>query len=271
MTGTLGLFSLVDLIQLLSGAGRTGRLLIEHPRGDAKIYFEDGEIVHARFGDHLGEDAVYALFADERGPFEFTAGLPALEKTVELGTQNLVLEAVRRLDELRRDDDDLAAFESNVVPERIDDARAARVTLGQDEHAVLALVDGQRSLQRIADRGRFTVADASRILARLVAADVVAVRKRRPRTARLVVDMAGFRIPHGAAAVDRTIVRAWEASLGHRPAQVACRREDGRVVTFDLLEREGAGAYLALGRFTMLRSGLRADEPLLVRPHEDAE
>lgn len=271
MTGTLGLFSLVDLIQLLSGAGRTGRLLIEHPRGDAKIYFEEGEIVHARFDDHVGEDAVYALFADERGPFEFTAGLPALEKTVELGTQNLVLEAVRRLDESRRDDDDMAAYESDVVPERTDDARATRVTLGDEEHALLARVDGQRSLQRIADQCTIPIAEASRILARLVAADVVAVRKRRPRTARLVVDVATFQIPHGTAAVDSTIVRAWEASLGHRPDRVACRRENGRVVTFDLLEREGAGAYLLLGRFTLLRSGLRSDDPLLVRPHEDAE
>lgn len=269
MTGTLGLFSLVDLIQLLSGAGRSGRLLIQHPRGDAKIYFEKGEIVHAWFGEVKGEEAVYALFEDERGTFEFVGGLPALEHTVEMGTQNLVLEAVRRLDESRRDQDEPPAFEPDVVPERNDAVDIARVTLGAEEHAILAKIDGHSSLQRIADRCGLLFADASRVVARLVAADVVAVRKRRPRTARLVVERAGFSIPHGSAAIDGTIVQAWAASLGKRPKQVVCRREDGRIDTFGLVEREGAGAYLWVGRLTLLRSGLRTQEPLLVRPHED--
>lgn len=269
MTGTLGLFSLVDLIQLLSGAGRTGRLLIQHPEGDAKLYFEEGEIVHALFRDAVGEEAVYALFEDERGPFAFTSGLPALDRSIELGTQNLVLEAVRRLDEARRDQDGPVPFEPDVVPEVGGPVDATRVTLGQDEHEVLAQIDGRRSLQRIAERSGLRVDVVSRVLGRLVAADVVMVRKRRPRTARLVVKTADFRLPHGAAAVDATIVRAWTDTLGQRPDEVVCRREDGRVVSFRLAEKDAAGAYLALGRLTLLRSGLRSGEPLLVRPHDE--
>lgn len=269
MTGTLGLFSLVDLIQLLSGAGRTGRLLIQHPRGDAKLYFEDGEIVHALFGEVRGEDAVYALFEDERGPFSFDAGLAAFERTVELGTQNLVLEAVRRLDEARRDRDEPVPYEPDVVPELSGAVDPGHVTLGEGEHAVLGHIDGRRSLQRIAERCDLPAAEVSRIVGRLVAADVVVVRKRRPRTARLVVQPAGTRLPHRAAAVDPTIVQTWTRSLGRTPEEIACRREDGRVLRLRLVEHPSAGPYLMVGRVTLLRTGLKVDEPLLVRPFED--
>jgi hypothetical protein len=269
MTGTLGLFSLVDLIQLLSGARRSGRLLVQHPRGDAKLYFEEGEIVHAIFGELSGDIAVYALFADERGPFSFASGLPAMERTIEIGTRNLVLEAVRRLDEARRDEPQPVPFESDMVPETTEAVDPARVTLGGGEHEVLAYVDGRRSLQRIADLIDLPVDEVSRVVGRLVAADVLVVRKRRPRTARLVVQRATGRIAPGTAAIDVSIVQSWTRSLGGRPDDVACRREDGRVLRFRLTEQEEAGPFLLLGRLTLLRAGLRVDEALLVRPFGD--
>ncbi|HEX7004381.1 MAG TPA: DUF4388 domain-containing protein [Trueperaceae bacterium] len=102
MTGTLGLFSLVDLFQLLAASSRSGRLTVDHPKGAARVYFEEGLAVHAEFADRSGEDAVYALFADEQGSFEFMLGVPAPRTTISTRTENLILEASRRLDESRR-------------------------------------------------------------------------------------------------------------------------------------------------------------------------
>lgn len=102
MTGTLGLFSLVDLFQLLSASSRSGRLTVDHPEGLARVYFEEGLAVHAEFAGRSGEDAIYALFADEQGSFEFMLGVPAPQNTIASRTENLVLEATRRLDESRR-------------------------------------------------------------------------------------------------------------------------------------------------------------------------
>src|SRR5690606_26302067 len=48
VTGTLGLFSLVDLFQLLASARRSGRLTIDHPRGRARVYFEKGAADRSR-------------------------------------------------------------------------------------------------------------------------------------------------------------------------------------------------------------------------------
>src|SRR5690554_1634844 len=76
--------------------------MVEHPVGGARIYFDRGQVIHAEFGELEGEDAVFTLFADERGAFEFRLGLPSPAKTIAVGTENLVLEAMRRLDEVNR-------------------------------------------------------------------------------------------------------------------------------------------------------------------------
>ena len=102
MTGTLGLFSLVDLFQLLAASSRSGRLTVDHPEGQARVYFEEGLAVHAEFAGRSGEEAVFALFADEQGSFEFMLGVPAPQTSITSRTENLVLEASRRLDESRR-------------------------------------------------------------------------------------------------------------------------------------------------------------------------
>jgi hypothetical protein len=60
VTGTLELFSLADLFQLLAAVARTGCLVIDHPQGIARVYFDKGKIVHAEFG---------GLKAEEAGPF----------------------------------------------------------------------------------------------------------------------------------------------------------------------------------------------------------
>jgi len=270
MTGRLGLFSLVDLLQLLSGAHRSGRLLVRHPGGDARIYVDDGDVVHAEFDALEGEEAIYALFADERGEFEFKNGLPAPRTTVRLGTQNLILEAVRRLDEARRDSgDEEPALEADMVPERPDASSGEPASLGDAERAVLANVDGRRSLGRIAELAGMQVEEVARVAARLMAAGVVVVRKRRPRTARLVVRPEAGGLPAGAAGVDASIVDAWAKALGAPPREVLCRREDGSVARLRLAAREAAGPYLLLGRDALMRTGMRAQEALLVRPVDE--
>lgn len=266
VTGTLGLFSLVDLFQLLAGAKRSGRLRVEHPAGPARIYFDKGDVVHAEFVGLDGEEAVFALFADERGSFEFSIGLPAPRTSIERTTQNVVLDAVRRLDEARRDDVTLP--EPDVVPEREADVLGG-LTLGGDEQALLDHVDGHRSLARIADRLGLDVEEASRIAARIAAAGGLRLQRRRPRTARLVVRASSERLPTGTAAMDPSILDAWKKATGVSPREILCRRENGRVERLRVVTRPSTGPYLLFDRDLLLRTGLVADEPLLVRPYEE--
>lgn len=266
VTGTLGLFSLVDLFQLLSAAKRTGRLAVEHPAGLARIYFDRGQVVHAEFGELHGEEAVYALFRDERGGFEFRIGLPSPTNSIEVNTENLVLEGVRRLDESRRGASEEHAVSRDAVPVVPPDGMARNVTLTPDEQRVLALVDGRRSVTRIALDLGIEPEAALLVCDRLVRTGVLKLQNRRARTARLVTRLSTTRLASGAVGLDPSIISAWEKVLGHTIKQVACRRDDGTVQLFTIHEAQGAGPYLELGRDTLVRADLRVNEALLVRP-----
>src|SRR5690606_24882331 len=101
MTGQLGLFSLVDLLQLLASKKRSGLLAVEHPRGQGRLFLKGGDVVHAEFDSHTGRNAVYALLADEQGSYEFTDEIQAPRRSIDVSSEDLLLDAIRRTDASR--------------------------------------------------------------------------------------------------------------------------------------------------------------------------
>lgn len=264
MTGTLGLFSLVDLFQLLASSSRTGRLAVEHPNGKARVYFDKGRVVHAEFNKLTGEEAVYALFADERGSFEFQIGLSAPEESVNTSTENLMLEAIRRLDEHVR--------ESSAVPEDAVPMFADSVSLTDPlnfqamEVALLRHVDGNHSITQLAEQANLDIAEVKRLVDRLVKSGVLKLREKKARTARLVVQLSRQELPLGTVGIDPSIIASWEKTLGRPIEHVACRREDGQVFSFKVVVAPQAGPHILFSRVTMAKAGLAVNAPLLVKP-----
>jgi DNA-binding MarR family transcriptional regulator len=264
MTGTLGLFSLVDLFQLLASSSRTGRLAVEHPSGKARVYFDKGRVVHAEFNNLMGEEAVYALFADERGSFEFQIGLPAPEESVQSSTENLMLESIRRLDESLRD--------SNIIPGDAVISFAEGVSLSDplnlqaQEVTLLKFVDASSTLSQLAERSGEDPMDVKRIIDRLMKAGVLKLREKKVRTARLTVQLAKQELPVGTVGIDPTIMAAWEKALGRSVDIVACKRDDGQVYSFRASSIPQAGANIVMSRSTMAKAGMAVNTALLVKP-----
>lgn len=278
MTGTLGLFSLVDLFQLLASASRTGRLAISHPDSTALVYFDRGKAVHAEFGELEAEEAVYALFADERGAFEFRLGLPSPQKSIGVGTENLVLEALRRLDERGRFGERAAepGAQPLVMSRETIPAVPDVMLMGNDEFvlnneelAIMSQVDGHRSLERIAAAVGQSYEDVKAVCGRLVRTGVLKIENRRPRIARLVTRMASRSLSPSSVRIDTNIIDSWTNALGVVVEQVDCRHEDGAVLTFEVEPSEGLGPYVELGRDALARFGLRVNQTLLVKPTAD--
>jgi hypothetical protein len=264
VTGTLGLFSLTDLFQLLASSGRTGRLAVHHPAGLARIYFDKGRVVYADFGGQVGEEAVFALFADERGSFEFQLGLPAPGVSISGPTEMLLMDVIRRLDESSKG---VSPIPESAVPILTEGASASR-TLGLEgrQLEVLKYVNGKYEVGEIAELAKLP-ADATReVLGKLLEAGVIRLSERKVRTARLVVQLSRRPLPPGAVGVDAQICAAWRKALGQMPRKVACRRPDGRIDTFALHPADQVGPYVLVARDTLLRSDLSAGTPLLVRP-----
>jgi Domain of unknown function (DUF4388) len=68
----LGVFNLLDLIQLLAQNNSRGYLGIHHPsQGEGRFYLEEGKLTHASFAGTHDLAALRAVLQDERGSFEF--------------------------------------------------------------------------------------------------------------------------------------------------------------------------------------------------------
>jgi hypothetical protein len=89
-----------DMLQLVSSNQMSGIFTIADERTHCTLYVEEGKICHAANGNVVGEDAFFAAFGLTSGRYHFEemTTLPP-ERTISSGTQYLVLEALRRMDE----------------------------------------------------------------------------------------------------------------------------------------------------------------------------
>ena len=252
---------------------------IEHPVASARIYFDRGQVIHAEFGELAGVDAVYTLFADERGAFEFRLGLPSPTKSIAVGTENLVLESMRRLDEVNKGQTPrpgapggggvhVSSEAVPAVPEAVD-GEQREFALNPEELAVMSQVDGHRTVGRIAATLGLELDDVRVVCERLVRTGVLKLQNRRARTARLVTRLTRKRLAPQVVGIDVSILKAWEKVLGAPVDEVACRRDNGSVLLFEVAAMEGIGPYLELSRDTLVRANLRVEQTLLVRPVTD--
>lgn len=100
--GNLKDFSLPDVIQLVGFGRKTGVLSVESPQASSRLFFHDGNIIHAELGNTEGEEAVYRLFRLLDGEFRFRAEVRPQRQTIFMDPTNLVMEAARLLDEATR-------------------------------------------------------------------------------------------------------------------------------------------------------------------------
>jgi hypothetical protein len=105
LTGGLDELSFTDLVQMTSVGHKTGRLVLYREDGSeaGELWFRRGRLAAARCGALPPEKAFYALLALERGSFSFEKDLPLDEaEGVDLAVETLLMEGIRRLDELHR-------------------------------------------------------------------------------------------------------------------------------------------------------------------------
>lgn len=103
LSGRIGEGVLADILQMLSSNLATGLFVVRGADGqELRLFFEEGQIVHAEGVGLSGESALFAAMAVEQGRFSFREnGGGAPEKTIGSKTQFLILEALRQIDEAR--------------------------------------------------------------------------------------------------------------------------------------------------------------------------
>ncbi len=100
-TGQLDQFQLVDIIQMCCISRRTGRLRLSKGVEKGVLFLREGQIVHAVCGKLTGEEAVYRIIEWDFGEFSFDEGITVEMRSIKAGWESVVMEGVRRRDELR--------------------------------------------------------------------------------------------------------------------------------------------------------------------------
>ncbi len=117
--GDLTQVSAVDLLQLLSMNRRSGSLSITTPSGAGEVRLAEGEVVDAVYRRLEAEKALFRLLAETEGSFAFASGGAAPLRRMRTATGMLLMEGLRRVDEVKQrramlaaDDDALLATTS---------------------------------------------------------------------------------------------------------------------------------------------------------------
>lgn len=107
LTGSLSHQDLPGVIQLLQQARQTGALHINAMDLDAVIFFDAGEITHAETGNLFGDEAVIYILKTctqlGTGVYKFNYGSASAQRTVLRSATDLMLDAMREIDESQRD------------------------------------------------------------------------------------------------------------------------------------------------------------------------
>lgn len=106
LTGNLSHLDLPGVIQMLGHAGQTGALHINAGQTDGIIFFDAGQISHAECGNLFGGDAFMQIVKScegvGTGVYKFVYGATAASRTVFRSATDLMLDAMRELDEANK-------------------------------------------------------------------------------------------------------------------------------------------------------------------------
>jgi hypothetical protein len=174
LQGSLSELPLPDVIQLVSVSGKTGAFEIQGEHEAGMIFLRDGQIVDAMIGRLRGDTAVYEMAIWSQGSFVFRPGEETKQVTIHISNASLMMEAARRLDEWRVLSRKIPSLDLvPYFPTR--DQGADQVTLSPQEWILVTRIDGEHSIEEIANQLKWAPFDVSKLLFGMVTTGLVAL------------------------------------------------------------------------------------------------
>jgi len=101
--GNLSQMNVIDLVQSLEMGRKSCLLTLKNEQDRCQMYFREGQVMHATYGELSGNEAVFKVLRWTGGNFQIDFEAKTAEETTTLNTQGLLMEGLRLLDESRRD------------------------------------------------------------------------------------------------------------------------------------------------------------------------
>ncbi len=156
-SGSLEDMAAVDLLQTIEVSRKSGVARINHDDHTVTMWFRDGQVLDAVLGKLEGEEAIYRALVWGDGTFEVEFGPMSSvqrDQTITVGTQALLMEGMRRVDEWGRlleqlpPLDTVFEVERGVLLERLGE-------IPDELNGILRLVDGRRTIGELVDASPF--------------------------------------------------------------------------------------------------------------------
>jgi len=103
LRGSLAQMNVIDLMQSLEMGRKSCKLALSQNEDRCDVYFVEGQVAHAVYGDLKGDEAVFKVLTWTGGNFQLDFEGRTTETSTKLNTQGLLMEGLRLLDESRRD------------------------------------------------------------------------------------------------------------------------------------------------------------------------
>jgi CheY-like chemotaxis protein len=101
--GNLMQMNVMDLFQSLELGHKNCALTLKNKNDVCELFFADGQINNATYGELKGDQAVYKVLVWTEGSFEIDFSRSSSEQTTTRSTQGLLMEGLRLIDEANRD------------------------------------------------------------------------------------------------------------------------------------------------------------------------
>ena len=101
--GNLSQMNVIDLMQSLEMGRKSCQLKLNYQGDKCEVFFVEGQVKHATYGDLTGDEAVFKVLRWTGGNFELNFEGKTDQETTKLNTQGLLMEGLRLLDESQRE------------------------------------------------------------------------------------------------------------------------------------------------------------------------
>jgi len=115
LRGSLAQMNVIDLMQSLEMGRKSGLLSLTKHDQKCDVYFSEGQVVHAVYGNLKGDQAVFKVLTWTGGNFQLDFEGKTTETSTQLNTQGLLMEGLRLLDESNRESGEDKAEEEDVL------------------------------------------------------------------------------------------------------------------------------------------------------------
>jgi len=175
LAGDLQDFEITDVFQLIQLGQKDGILRIQTDDDVGIVYFKNVKVAHAQTNTIKGEPAIDTILSWKKGRFIFNPGEETEQHTVDLPIQQVILEAARRIDELKRIQKLIPSYDVVIKIVEIPQPDVERIQLNPREWKVLSFVDGSLNIKQIAQKSNIPEFETAKIFYGMISSGLVRV------------------------------------------------------------------------------------------------